>query len=147
MGEESIIKFLIKAKRATYAGNGPEVKSSRPNSHDLEYLEGNLRYIDTYIGGQFFAGEEALWFDDKPFWAMNYCGRALSDEFDNQFLKKALLSVSEEMPFRGPKEFKEGDLLYKCDAKGDFWWCFGREEIYKDGELIYECIFHGGKIR
>lgn len=147
MGEEKILKFLIKAKRATYAGSGAEVKSSRPNSHDLEYFEGNLRYIDTYLGGQCFAGEEALWMDDKPFWAMNYCGRTLSDGFDSQFLKKALLSVSEEMPFRGPKEFKEGDFLYRCDAKGDFWWFSGREEIYKDGALIYECIFHGGKIR
>lgn len=72
---ENVIKFIIKAKKATYAGNGPETKSSRPNSHDLEYSEDNLRYIDTYLGGQYFEGEEALWINNKPFWAMNYCGR------------------------------------------------------------------------
>ncbi|WP_242975916.1 hypothetical protein [Desulfosporosinus sp. FKB] len=37
MIKKNIIEFLIEAKRATYAGNGPEKLSSRPNSHDLEY--------------------------------------------------------------------------------------------------------------
>ena len=52
-----IIDFLIKAKKATYASNGNETASSRPNSHDLQYAEGSLKYIDTYLGGDKFAGE------------------------------------------------------------------------------------------
>ncbi|NRW20875.1 transcriptional regulator with XRE-family HTH domain, partial [Clostridium beijerinckii] len=56
----NIIDFLCRAKKATYAGNGGECKSSRPNSHDLEYVEGNLKYIDTYLGGEKFSGEEGL---------------------------------------------------------------------------------------
>ena len=53
--DKDIITFLIKAKRVTYAGKGSETKASRPNSHDFEYQDGDLRYIDTYIGGQKFA--------------------------------------------------------------------------------------------
>ncbi|HBA04821.1 MAG TPA: transcriptional regulator, partial [Clostridium sp.] len=60
---------------------------SRPNSHDLEYTEGTLKYIDTYIGGEKFAGEEAIWQDDTPFWSMNYIGRILDERFLGSFLK------------------------------------------------------------
>ena len=76
MNEEKI-DFLIRAKKATYAGKGPEVKSSRPNSHDLEYTEGKLKYIDTYLGGLNFVGEEGVWEQGVPIWAMNYSGRVL----------------------------------------------------------------------
>lgn len=65
---EEVIVFLCLAKKATYAGICGEIKSSRPNSHDLEYVQGDLKYIDTYLGGEQFSGEEALWKDDIPFW-------------------------------------------------------------------------------
>jgi len=71
---EKIIDFLCRAKKATYAGKGAESISPRPNSHDLQYVENNLKYIDTYLGGEKFAGEEALWYDDLPIWSMNYIG-------------------------------------------------------------------------
>lgn len=59
-----MFEFLIRAKKTTYAVSGAEVESSRPNSHDLEYVEDDLEYIDTYLGGNKFAGEEALWRDN-----------------------------------------------------------------------------------
>lgn len=56
--EDKIVEFLCKAKKATYAsGNIGEVLSSRPNSHDYEYVEGQFKYIDSYFGGEKFAGE------------------------------------------------------------------------------------------
>ena len=36
------LAFLLRAKRATYAGKGPEEAPSRPRSHDLSYQEGDL---------------------------------------------------------------------------------------------------------
>lgn len=144
--DKRVIAFLIKAKKVTYAGKGAETKSSRPNSHDLEYQDGELRYIDTYIGGHKFAGEEALWDNNNPFWAMNYCGRVLSDEFEGDFLKEALFNVPEDHPFRGPLKFKSADFEYRCSVKGDFSWFNGVEEIYKEGKKVYECVFHGGLI-
>lgn len=32
-------------------------------------------YYDTYLGGEKFAGEEALWISGNPYWSMNYVGR------------------------------------------------------------------------
>jgi len=76
-----IIAFLCRAKKSTSAGKGVEGSPSRPNSHDLYYSEGNLEYIDTYLGGKNFAEKEALWVDDIPIGSMNYIGRILGNGF------------------------------------------------------------------
>ena len=102
--DKETVQFLIRAKKATYAGKGAESAPSRPCSHDLEYTEGELTYIDSYLGGEKFAGEEALWRNGKPFWSMNYIGRVTGDDFSGDFLKEALLRVPQDMPFRGPLE-------------------------------------------
>ena len=90
MTRDEIIQFLMRAKRATYAGKGAETASSRPSSHDLEYREGDLMYLDTFLGGERFAGEEALWIGDVPYWSMNYVGRVTGTPFSGDFLKEAL---------------------------------------------------------
>jgi transcriptional regulator with XRE-family HTH domain len=145
--DKEIIDFLRRAKRATYAGKGAEVISCRPNSHDLEYIEGNLKYYDTYLGGEKFVGEEALWKDNIPFWSMNYIGRVLEEEFLGNFLKDALLLVPEEYPYRGPLKYEKGEYKYICTVEGNCIWFSGHEEIYKNNLKVYECNFHGGLIK
>lgn len=125
-----IIPFLIRAKQATYAGNGAHVASCRPNSKDLSYQEDDLSYYDTYLGGSHFIGEEAVWSAGNPCWAMNYSGRLLDNSFSFDFLKEALLHASPEMPYRGPELYQQGDLTYKCSVHGEFTWFYGYEEIY-----------------
>lgn len=126
---KDITGFLIRAKKATYAGKGAETDPSRPNSHDLRYVEGNLEYIDTYLGSKKFAGEEALWEGGVPFWSMNYIGRVIAEGFSGDFLKEALSLVPEDYPFRGPMEYKSGDYSYSCRTEGDFSFFQGTEEI------------------
>jgi transcriptional regulator with XRE-family HTH domain len=59
--EDALIGFLLRAKKATYAGHGAEAESPcRPLSHHLIYAEGDFLYFDTYLGGERFAGEEAV---------------------------------------------------------------------------------------
>jgi hypothetical protein len=151
--DRNIVDFLIRAKKATYAGNGAKAYSSRPNSRDFCYTEGSLKYIDTYLGRKKFAGEEALWEGDLPFWSMNYVGRVLSDDFSDDFLeeifdflKETLLLVPEECPFRGPLEHMNGDYSYKCSVKGEIDWFYGYEEIFFKGGAVFQCAFHGGDI-
>ena len=147
MNRTEIIDFLIRAKRATYAGKGAETASSRPQSHDLEYREGDLMYLDTFLGGERFAGEEALWISGVPYWSMNYAGRVTGSPFSGDFLKEALLRVPFEKPFRGPREYTEGDYTYKCEVNGEFEWFQGYETIEYRGEVIYDCYFHGSAIK
>ena len=106
--DRQIFEFLIRAKKATYAGKGAETAPSRVKSHDLAYREGDYLYYDTYLGGEKFAGEEALWIADVPFWSMNYVGRVTGQPFSGDFLKEALLHVPEDKPYRGPQEYLSG---------------------------------------
>lgn len=145
--KEDITGFLIRAKTACYAGHGEEIDASRRGSHDLEYEEGELYYYDTYLGGERFGGEEAVWKNGAPIWCMNYCGRVTGEHFSGDFLKEALDAVPYDMPYRGPGFFQSGAYTYHCRAEGDFDWYQGYEEILHEGIKIYECYFHGGSIR
>lgn len=145
--EKRIVNFLIKAKKATYAGKGAETSSSRVGSHDLVYREEDLMYYDTYLGGDKFAGEEALWISDIPYWSMNYVGRVTGQNFSGDFLKEALLRVPEENPYRGPLLYENGDYTYKCEVNGSFEWFQGYETISYKGKQIYDCYYHGGLIK
>ncbi|NLL77958.1 MAG: helix-turn-helix transcriptional regulator [Clostridiales bacterium] len=144
---EDITDFLIRAKRACYAGHGQEVGASRHNSHDLEYREDDLYYYDTYLGSECFGGEEAVWKSDNPIWCMNYCGRVTGEHFSGDFLKAALAAVPYDMPYRGPALFQSGSYTYHCKVEGNFGWYQGCEEILHERIKIYECYFHGGTIR
>lgn len=146
MDKKETVEFLIRAKKETYAGKGPESASSRPMSHDLHYSEGELLYIDTYLGGRLFAGEEAVWKSGQPLWSMNYAGRVLGEPFSGDFLKEALLNVPFDRPFRGPDRYENGGYVYTCVSEGDFEWFSGHETIEYNGKLIYECNFHGSMI-
>lgn len=139
--------FLVRAKRATYAAHGAESEPSRPNSHDLRYEEENgWLYIDSYVGSSRFAGEEAVFCDGRPVWAMNYCGRVVGEGFSGAFLKASLMRVTAEAPYRGPIEYQDGPNLYCNASAGDIDWFFGREEIYVSGKSVFECVYHGGVV-
>ncbi len=143
---QSVIAFLLRAKKQTYAGKGAEIEPFRPKAHDLCYREEDYLYWDSYLGGEKFAGEEALWYQNTPFWAMNYWGKVTHPTFSGDFLKQALLAVPEELPFRGPPIYKAGDYTYHCLVSGDFEAFHGREEIYWKETLVYYALFHGGSV-
>ena len=69
--------FIVRAKSASYVGDGKPVAPCRTASHDLAYQEGAFAYLDSYFGGWDFIGEEVVYFDNLPVWAMNYYGRVL----------------------------------------------------------------------
>ncbi len=145
--DDKTIEFLCKAKKFTYAGKGEKSKASRPQSHDLEYCEDKLKYIDTYLGGEKFSGEEALWVNEFPVWSMNYVGRVVGENFSGDFLKEALLLVSKDNPYRGPSIYSSGNYTYHCTVDGGMEWFIGYEEIFYSGVKVYECRFHGGLIK
>lgn len=143
-----VIDFLIKAKKNTYASNNAvELVSTRPESHDLKYEESNYKYIDTYLGGERFIGEEAVFVNNKPIWAMNYNGIEINEKFSSSFLKQALLTVNFEMPYRGQSKFQDGDYVYICEVSGNFEYFSGKEIMYHQDEKVYECNFSGGIVR
>ena len=99
------------------------------------------------MGGERFAGQEAIWHQGKAQYAMNYLGRVLGQSFSGDFLREALRHADRAMPYRGPEYYTAGEYLYKCKVAGDFTWFQGYEEIYCNQEKVHECYFHGGTVR
>ena len=144
---EELISFRLEAIVNTYAGFMNETESTRFDSHDFSYSNGPYTYYDTYVGGEQFAGEEAIWYEGKAQYAMNYAGRVLGQQFSGDFLKEALRKADKKMPYRGPEYYQSGEYTYKCKVCGDFTWFQGYEEIYCGESKVYECYFHGGTIK
>jgi hypothetical protein len=145
-----LVQFLIEAKCSTYAGNGQHGPPWRPESKDLPYRRGDYLYIDTYLGGIDFIGEEAAWVLEEPVWGMNYYGCMLVENIPDgfgEFLKEALLRVSAEAPYRGPAHYSAGRFEYRCEWQGDLECFGGGERILWEGQEIYRLFFHGGRVR
>ena len=155
--DAAFVPFLMQAKLNTYAAaNQPErlaraaQPASRPASHDLAYCDGPYRYLDTYLGGFAFIGEEAVWRDERPLWGMNYYGAMLVDTAPpgfGDFLKLALSQPPPAAPYRGPAHFSQGRFTYRCVWQGDLARFSGEEWIDLDCQPIYHLSFHGGAIQ
>lgn len=152
-------KFLIKAKKSTYANSTIEkVASSRIGSSDYNYEEiiDNKKYIyyDTYFGGTKFMGEEVVYCNDnKPIWGMNYYGvtldNSLGEEAMDNALRPALMKVGEDtsvIPVRGVAKFENNGYTYIFKQNGTIERFDGIEQIYKNNNLIYELHCSGGII-
>lgn len=144
---KELIAFRLEANGNTYAAYMNETDATRYDSHDFTYSNGSYTYHDTYVGGEQFAGEEAIWYEGKAQYAMNYVGRVLGQQFSGDFLKEALRKADINMPYRGPEYYQSGEYIYKCSVVGDFTWFQGYEEIYCNNEKVYECYFHGGLMK
>ncbi len=147
-------KFLLDANANGYGGEGKEVPAQRPGFTDLEYEKGDWLMHDSYCGHYFAPGQEVVYYQGKPVWAMAYAGGMKFQYHGNNdithktfiFLKKALLAMDEEKPFRGPETFEEGDFKYVSKVTGDTKDFFGNEKIFQKETLVFEQNFIGGII-
>ncbi|MFQ7171240.1 MAG: helix-turn-helix domain-containing protein [Thomasclavelia ramosa] len=111
------IDFMLKAKKATYAKKEGKTVSSRPNSHDYQYQENEYLYIDTFVGSEFFGGEECVYKDNIPLYK-EYYGKVLMRLLVVIF-EEALLLV-DRTSFRGPALYTNGNYTYHCSYDGDY---------------------------
>ncbi len=144
--------FIVRAKSATYAGNGEFARSCRPGSHDLKFSDGEWSYLDSYFGGRDFIGEEVVLFRKKPVWAMNYYGSILIAELitpdqAGKVIKASLSSLYKEKQFLGGYAHEEGDFVYTDANAGDLTHFTGTEKIICNDQVTYELVYHGGMIK
>lgn len=153
---DALVAFRLEANANTYAAMMNEVPSTRLDSHDYRYEKDEYTYHDTYVGGEQFAGQEAIWKNGRAVYAMNYVGRVLHEKFSGKFLKDALKAADKKMPFRGPALYQSGEYLYQMKVTGEVDWFQGYETICWHGAHgeknaddinVYECYFHGGLIK
>ncbi len=149
-----LARFLVMAKKRTYAGNGKEIRPQRPGFKELEFKQGNWHYRDSYTGFFFAPGQEVVRFKGNPVWAMAYNGgmrikyhgdaRFATEVFD--FLKKTLSRVSAAKPFRGPEKLKSSDFLYINKVKGGIKEFRGQEKIFYKNKEVFRQDYIGGLI-
>lgn len=143
--------FIIRAKQAAYVGGGRKLLPYRLGSHDLQFLEGDWAYHDSYLGESDFIGEEVVYYKNKVVWAMNYFGRILApgkitSAEAGVMIKISLTRMYAEGRFLGGFAHSEGEQTYVDASEGDIAYFTGREYIRRSGEVVYELVYHGGLV-
>jgi hypothetical protein len=149
---EGLEAFIVRAKAKTYVGDGASRASSRPGSHDIGQEEGDWSYLDSYFGGTDFLGQEAVWRESVPVWAMNYYGRILrADWIDaataGRIIKQALSALYREGRFLGGFMHVDGPHIYVDQSEGDALSFTGHEIIRIGDDVVYRLDYHGGLIK
>jgi hypothetical protein len=153
----SLVDFLLEAKRRTYAGLDDDATVAAPliaGSKQLEYHRDGMHYRDIYFGMSYFVGQEVVTANQRPVWSMSYAGGTLPEITARDevlaaygFLRKALLRVSGDRPFRGPAQFEEGIYRYTNTSEGGFSAFRGSEKILREGRRVYALHYSGGMLR
>ncbi len=154
MDLDVLARFLVRAKVQAYAGEGSEVSSQRPGFKELEFIEGDWYYRDSYSGFFLAPGQEVVRYQGVPVWAMAYSGGMLPEFHGDTvfakrtftFLKQVLLRVEVSRPFRGPRFFQEGDFSYSDSSSGDLTDFVGTESISYRGKEVFRQRYIGGLI-
>jgi Domain of unknown function (DUF5680) len=144
--------FIMRAKAATYVGSGQKLLPYRLGSHDLQYFDGDWAYHDSYLGENDFIGQEAVYYQGRAVWAMNYFGRILDAQRITSaeagaMIKESLTAMYTEGRFLGGFEYQAGELVYQDANDGDLAFFTGKEQIWRHGVLVYALVYHGGLVR
>ncbi len=152
---EQLRRFLVKAKKATYASGEGELspdQTQRPGFKEYAFEEGGWEYRDSYSGYFKAPGQEVVSFEGKPVWQMSYGGAGQEEEFYDisketfSFLKKCLSEIPTDKPFRGPEKIKDGDWEYTNRVEGTIEDFSGYEEIRHRGIKVFSQNYFGGLI-
>jgi hypothetical protein len=150
----SIHAFIVEAKASCYVGGSGEADPSRIGSSDLAYEKGPFSYRDSYFGGTDFIGQEVVWENGLPIWAMNYYGRIDRDDLmsgadivhDRQ-MRPALGAMHRQGRFLGGFCHEIGKYRHVAAKTGDCTKFTGEERNVVDGEAAYRLDYQGGLIR
>jgi hypothetical protein len=147
---ENFQRFLVTAKKHTYASGNGVTDPVFPGSKQLEFSEGNYLYRDIYFGSVQFIGQETVFFKGSPIWSMFYSGGITNKDADRgsvfEFLREALMHPEAEVPIRGPDHIQQGDMEYENLLTGTITMFHGFERILKSKVTVYLMHYGGGYV-
>lgn len=152
MNLRALEAFVVAAKRATYVGNGERAEASRRGAHDLTFEQGGFAYRDSYFGGTDFQGQEVVWHDGQPVWAMSYYGYIVDPQRIDAAragatIKAALSALYEQGRFLGGFAYTGPHGIYRDTSTGDVAHFHGRESITVGDVEAYALDYFGGLVR
>jgi hypothetical protein len=144
--------FIVRAKAATYVGSGQKLLPYRLGSHDLQFVDGDWAYHDSYLGESDFIGEEIVYHQRQVVWGTNYFGVILqpdriSSAQAGHVIKVSLTRLYQEGRFLGGFEYTVDDLHYVDTNEGDVQLFHGKEWIERESQIVYELRYHGGLVK
>jgi len=150
MKKERLRQFLLESNKAGYAG-GEKKKwiKEADGSTTIPFEKGEWRSHDNFFGGEPYGGRTVVFHKDKPVWIMVYYGWVAEGvETDPLYgvLRNALMRMPDDYPFRGPKEYKEGEFIYANSWEGEVDRFSGEEQITQGDTLIYKANYIGGLV-
>lgn len=150
--DKKAMDFLIEAKQKTYASQ-TEDAAVRPllmGSHQYEFVQAPFTYRDIYFGVRYFVGQETVYQDGRPYWAMSYGGGVkphLSDAETQDvyaFLQSVLRQISLDHIFRGPPEYQDNRYRYVNTWHGHVDRFYASEAICHQDAALYTMHYQGG---
>lgn len=149
---KKLAEFIVEANKNTWAADKGEVTPQRPGCKELDYKKEDWHLRDSYTGYFRAPGMTIIYYKGQPAWTMAYGGSGMEEDkyeitgstFD--FLKAALMKVTPQLPYRGPKNYRDGEYKYKLRVNGDLADFDGKEEIFKNKELVFSQLFFGGVV-
>ena len=148
---QQLCKFLVKAKKATYASGDAAKKIIESDvSTTLTFEDGDWRYHDNYFGGEPYGWREVVFFKGEPVYIMTYYGwineKATDIKTIYKTLQEALLLIDQTNPYRGPEEYIQWKYIYTDNSVGEVDNFSGEESITYDGEEVYKAKYMGGLV-
>lgn len=152
---QDLKQFIIEANGEGYAAEGNEKEKKNrieepDGSKTIIYERGEWKMVDNYVGGEPYAGMTKIFFQNRVVWSMVYYGTVVKEVNDfgeiYEFLKKSLLRMPSDYPFRGPKEFVEGEWKYINEWIGEVEQFSGEEKIYLNEKQVFGTRYLGGLV-
>lgn len=147
---DHLANFIVEANKNTWAADTGEVTPQKPGFKELEYSKGSWCLRDSYTGYFSAPGMTVIYYKDEPAWTMAYGGKGMEEDqcehtkFTFKFLKSALMQITPEFPYRGPKHYESDLRSYDSSVKGDLINFIGSEAITRKGVLEFSQVFFGG---
>jgi len=147
--KKELCKFLVEAKKSTYAAGDSALKVVNDDkSTTLVFESGDWKYHDNYFGGEPYGGREVVFLKGEPVYIMTYYGQVADSVSDINkvygVLMDALRLISVNTPYRGPEKYNNGDFSYENSFTGEVDNFFGEESISENGKEIYKARYMGG---
>ncbi|MEN8253491.1 MAG: DUF5680 domain-containing protein [Patescibacteria group bacterium] len=150
MNKKLLKQFLIDSNNAGYAtGEEKQWIKEKDASTTIPFEQGKWKSHDNFFGGEPYGGRIVVSYEGKPVWMMVYYGwveEGIDPDAIYAILRSALKQMPEDYPYRGPKEYREGEYTYTNTWDGEVDRYSGSEQITQNGKVIYKADYVGGMV-
>lgn len=150
MDVEDLRAFLVESNAAGYAGGDEKLWTSESDhSTTIRFSRGPWSSHDNFFGGEPYGGRMVVFHDSSPVWMLVYYGWVAEQTDPDQVygvLRKALMHMPAEAPYRGPERHDDGAFTYTNKWDGGIERFSGEEEIHEGGRAIYQATYLGGLV-